>query len=308
MNKSGASKNKPAQANGGQAAKQAPPAAHQQKQAAPKPNNNNNPASKNAKPFVPPPKKIEQEEDDDDEDEDDEPKSLNLKKPHQNGTAEDDDEEEYEDDESLYVISEVCPAFPIFSRFGTLFFIIFKTSSTHALGTHFVYSTKGLACGITIPPGQAVNVFGVVTTNGHLPFQITSACLGPNAKPGERASLVVTQFGVSEDDEDDEDAEEKEENGKEMDEEDDDEGEQMVLTTLSCGVNEHSNLDVMLEGNFQLMNYGTTETDIHVLGHLVLGDSDEHDHDHDEDDEDDEDWYATFGTSFFFVLTFYFPM
>jgi hypothetical protein len=143
---------------------------------------------------------------------------------------------------------------------------------------------KGLACGITVPAGQSVMVMGVVSNRGGLPFQITSACLGPNATPGERASLIVEQLGGQEH------AHEHEEGEEHDHDEEEDEPEEMVLTTLSCGVNEHANLDVMLEGDFVLINYGTKATDIHIVGHLVMGNMDDEDEDYEDDeDEDDED-------------------
>ena len=155
-----------------------------------------------------------------------------------------------------------------------------------------------------------------------MPFQITSACLGPFAEPQERASLLVQQLGTGDEDDDDEDEEEddedeekekhneqskteEEEGNEEDDDDEEDDGNQIVLTTLACGVNEHANLNVMLEGSFVLTNMGAANTDIHVLGHVVVGSFDEHDHEHndyseDDEDEDDETWL---GRSLFLSLS-----
>jgi len=138
--------------------------------------------------------------------------------------------------------------------------------------------TPSLVCGFVIKPGGAV-VCNLPATQGPLmPFRITNVCLGPNAGKNERATLVLEEITLRaaqelEEVEDDEDVEMNEDTFV-----------QAVLGTLTVGVCENVALDVVVESSsFKLINYNTTETDLHVLGHLVV----EHSHSDDEDYEDD---------------------
>jgi hypothetical protein len=170
---------------------------------------------------------------------------------------------------------------------------------------------------LTFGPQVGIHVSNDVLVRGAqiggrtYPLHISNVCLGPDAAKGDRGSLAIIRYPSmlpwnnhdhdhEHDHEHEHDDEPEQDEEEEEDEEDEDEAgldddyDEMVLATLSRDVAENAPLDVVIEGDFLLINT-CKESDMYVTARVMLdeGDDDEYDEDYEEeeeeDDEDDED-------------------
>lgn len=128
------------------------------------------------------------------------------------------------------------------------------------------WEKHGSNVGFPIPPNTYVKVSPVTLGDDDEPLvslHIVNACLGVQAKGGERAVLTISELDTPETNE-------------------------FVCCTLSPGVCENAPLDLEIHGDCMIGNLNAPNTTIHLVGRLA--ESSEHDSEYQPEDEEDNEY------------------